>query len=414
MINYDLPWNPMRVEQRIGRIDRNGQTSESVSIYNIVTPGTVDADIYERCLMRIGVFHSSVGDCEDILGEITGEIKAVAENFELTDEERRIKLQQLTDNKVLFIKEQEELEEKQRDLFVFDEEIQAAANYWLSAENLQNLVNEYLKSRIGEDKEYFLGERDLKTLRLSKDARGLMHEDYKAAKFPRNEINRSWERWLGSGDQHIQVTFEGACSKENPRAMFISITHPLVKQAAAYFKSTGKIVTVLKVKTNKFAQGEYPFAIFQWKLSGEREDLQMKPVSADPALNEILLELLKQSCSLDNYQPELKVEDWEEVETVHHGMWEAALKEHKRKTKEMILYKESSLRTSHSARLASLNETLRSSSNETSRMLTEGKIRRAEEDFEYHMDILCKAQDKADILFELLAYGLLVIKPATF
>jgi len=97
MINYDLPWNPMKVEQRIGRIDRNGQTSESVAIYNMVTPGTVDADIYDRCLLRIGVFHSSVGDCEDILGEITGEIRKLVDNFELTDEERREKLQQMTD-----------------------------------------------------------------------------------------------------------------------------------------------------------------------------------------------------------------------------------------------------------------------------------------------------------------------------
>ena len=55
LINYDLPWNPMRIEQRIGRIDRYGQRSESVAIVNLVTPGTVDADIYERCLMRIGV-----------------------------------------------------------------------------------------------------------------------------------------------------------------------------------------------------------------------------------------------------------------------------------------------------------------------------------------------------------------------
>ena len=70
MINYDLPWNPMRIEQRIGRIDRRGQQSEAVSIYNVITNGTVDADIYYRCLMRIGIFESSIGECEEILGDI--------------------------------------------------------------------------------------------------------------------------------------------------------------------------------------------------------------------------------------------------------------------------------------------------------------------------------------------------------
>lgn len=59
MINYDLPWNPMKIEQRIGRIDRRGQLSDVVNIYNIITEGTVDADIYHRCLMRIGVFERS-------------------------------------------------------------------------------------------------------------------------------------------------------------------------------------------------------------------------------------------------------------------------------------------------------------------------------------------------------------------
>ena len=65
----------MRVEQRIGRIDRNGQKSESVAIVNLITPGTVDADIYERCLKRIGVFEQALGSSEEILGEISREIK---------------------------------------------------------------------------------------------------------------------------------------------------------------------------------------------------------------------------------------------------------------------------------------------------------------------------------------------------
>ncbi len=77
LVNYDLPWNPMRIEQRIGRIDRYGQRSETVAIVNFVTPGTVDADIYERCLVRIGVFRHAIGGNEEILGEITKELRSI-------------------------------------------------------------------------------------------------------------------------------------------------------------------------------------------------------------------------------------------------------------------------------------------------------------------------------------------------
>ncbi|MGE0681074.1 MAG: helicase-related protein, partial [Candidatus Binatia bacterium] len=84
LINYDLPWNPMRIEQRIGRIDRYGQKSESIAVINLITPGTVDAEIYERCLLRIGVFQHAIGGNEEILGEITKELHDIAESFELT------------------------------------------------------------------------------------------------------------------------------------------------------------------------------------------------------------------------------------------------------------------------------------------------------------------------------------------
>jgi SNF2 family DNA or RNA helicase len=100
MINYDLPWNPMRIEQRIGRIDRRGQKSEAVNIYNIITADTVDADIYSRCLMRIGIFERSIGECEEVLGSIGAQIEKIAIETSLTAEERREKLEQIADNEV--------------------------------------------------------------------------------------------------------------------------------------------------------------------------------------------------------------------------------------------------------------------------------------------------------------------------
>jgi ERCC4-related helicase len=120
MINYDLPWNPMRIEQRIGRIDRRGQKSEAVNIYNIITADTVDADIYTRCLMRIGIFERSVGECEEVLGAIGAQIEQIAVNTELTADERRQKLEQMADNEIRRMQELTKLEDEERALFGFD------------------------------------------------------------------------------------------------------------------------------------------------------------------------------------------------------------------------------------------------------------------------------------------------------
>lgn len=67
LVNYDLPWNPMQVEQRIGRLDRFGQTNEKIFIYNMHVPGTIESDIFERLYTRIGLFEQSIGELEPIL-----------------------------------------------------------------------------------------------------------------------------------------------------------------------------------------------------------------------------------------------------------------------------------------------------------------------------------------------------------
>lgn len=64
MINYDLPWNPMRVEQRICRLDRYGQKSEKVLIYNFQVENTIEGRIFGRLYERIKIFERSIGELE--------------------------------------------------------------------------------------------------------------------------------------------------------------------------------------------------------------------------------------------------------------------------------------------------------------------------------------------------------------
>lgn len=70
LINYDMPWNPMRVEQRIGRIDRIGQKYEEVWISNYFYQDTIEDVIYQRLSDRINWFEDVVGDLQPILAEV--------------------------------------------------------------------------------------------------------------------------------------------------------------------------------------------------------------------------------------------------------------------------------------------------------------------------------------------------------
>lgn len=69
LVNYDLPWNPMRIEQRIGRIHRLGQERD-VRIYNLAAAGTVEAEILELLDAKINMFQLVVGELDMILGNL--------------------------------------------------------------------------------------------------------------------------------------------------------------------------------------------------------------------------------------------------------------------------------------------------------------------------------------------------------
>lgn len=70
LFNYDMPWNPMRVEQRIGRIDRIGQRYPTVTIHNFYYDGTVEAKVYRKLRDRINAFTSVVGNLQPILAQV--------------------------------------------------------------------------------------------------------------------------------------------------------------------------------------------------------------------------------------------------------------------------------------------------------------------------------------------------------
>jgi SNF2 family DNA or RNA helicase len=67
LVNYDLPWNPMRIEQRIGRLHRLGQTHD-VHVFNFTARNTVESYVLEIVHEKINLFRSVIGDLDMVLG----------------------------------------------------------------------------------------------------------------------------------------------------------------------------------------------------------------------------------------------------------------------------------------------------------------------------------------------------------
>jgi len=93
VINFDLPWNPMEIEQRIGRIDRIGQKADKILVLNFVNEEAIDSKMMDKVLERIGIFEASIGALEPIIGT-NMRLLQEAMDFTLTEAEREAKVQQ--------------------------------------------------------------------------------------------------------------------------------------------------------------------------------------------------------------------------------------------------------------------------------------------------------------------------------
>ena len=416
MINYDLPWNPMRIEQRIGRIDRRGQKSEAVAIYNMITPGTVDADIYERCLLRIGIFEASIGDCEEILGDMSREIRDIAENLTLTETQRQQKLQQLADNEIRTLQEQKRLEEKEHELFGLqlprtapDSAIQNAESYWLTAASIERFVQHYLNQRLGVG-DYLLGDRSLKTLRMSQEAREKLRDDFKGVEASKSPMFQSWKKWLKGEEPHIAITFDSACAADHRDAFFIMPLHPLVLQASRYLDVAEPVHTAFQIQETGLAPGKYSFAIYAWEIKGLRPELRLMPVCDNDEIRQNFFTYLEAGAAIDPTEHLLSQDAVMSLDQVHHGLWERAKMAHHSKTGEMVRFRTESLETSQRGRTNVIHEQIATASNDKIRTMKNAQLNNIQREYERKLAELQAAHAAADIHARPVVFGSLIVE----
>ena len=232
LINYDLPWNPMRVEQRIGRCDRLGQMSDKVYVGNLASVGTIEQRILTRLLERLHIFERALGELEVILGESIASFSRDLFRSGLTPQQQEARLEriaQVVENNEQnreSISQSSVISTQGRHLIDSDQqEIREAESRFLSPSELAGFVystvDRYLQNSL---RKMGSAADEIVVIRNDnlRDALTSLLQSYPATHSARHEILRFRSRVTES--RSTRVTFEG----ESEDAEFVHIRHPLV------------------------------------------------------------------------------------------------------------------------------------------------------------------------------------------
>ena len=297
MVNYDIPWNPMKIEQRIGRIDRFGQKSPKVQIYNFITEDTVEDKVFYRCYERLGVFNATIGSLEGVLGSIVNELTQTAFDLRLTDEQRKIQALQIADNTIRLANEKKVFEQDSQDLFLLD--LDKKDNQVLDEKNTQSfllktLILNYLKNNY-QDCKVIEDKHCLKVRMYKTDKRNLIKKLYDLIE--NMEVDaisqevKAFEKYLLSESQNCILSFAGEYTDEiyNDTVIYVNANHPFVKIASTDdYCNVNNFSSNLLISSSNFYKGIYQYMCCQWSEKGYRKSEDIKIMLQNVETDELM------------------------------------------------------------------------------------------------------------------------------
>lgn len=278
LVNYDLPWNPMKVEQRIGRLDRLGQQAERIVIVNLVVNDTVEDRILYRLYERISLFETTIGNLEEILGEMTSHLILELLQPSLNEEDREKKAEEVALAILNRKQQQDDMEQKAINLIGFTDYIlehisdSRDKGRWLSSTDLMSLVDDFFArkypgTKIKPDSKHPSGTK----VQLSIKARenlGIFVANKKLPK--RTRLHQTGKPIVCLFDPREVKTFERNVELIDP-------THPLVQWIRAdYEKDDHQLYQVSAIRLDAaraaVPSGDYVFVVHRWSFIGLRKD----------------------------------------------------------------------------------------------------------------------------------------------
>ena len=282
LINYDLPWNPMKVEQRIGRIDRLGQKSPKITIWNLFYENTIDSRIYQRLYDRLEIFERTLGGLEAVLGEEIKNLTMSLMRGELTPAQEEEQIKQTAQAIATLRAEEEKLEVEAGNLVAHGDYILNQVNAarelgrWITGEDLWQYVRDFFTSRYtGCEFRQINPDELIFDIRLSDEA------IFQFDQFVKDKRLTAMTALSTSRYKPIRCHFENRVGSARPgRIEIVSQFHPLVRFVSYMISESVRLLEdvyypAVSVKINHrditgVKPGSYAFLVERWSIQGVR------------------------------------------------------------------------------------------------------------------------------------------------
>ena len=285
MVNYDLPWNPMRIEQRIGRVDRIGQKSDVIQIVNLSMPNTIEDRILTLLYERINIFEQSIGDLEMIMGDVIGELQKKLFEPELAPEEEEEKIKCAADTLEHKVQESIQIEERAHALIgqddFFTDEIERVRTHrrYITGEELVVYLGDYLKEHHRECRLHPHGKNaDLYRLTLGDGLRRAVR-----AVSPPGDPELIQFLTRAKGDQLV-LTTNPTQAEDDPRLSLLTFYNPLVRTVHKHYSdhlSQLHPACYVRLRSDFVPASRYAWLLYLSEIGGARPRQNLELVALD-------------------------------------------------------------------------------------------------------------------------------------
>jgi superfamily II DNA or RNA helicase len=277
LVNYDLPWNPARIEQRIGRIDRIGQSEAKILIWNLVYGDTLDERVHDRLLERLNVFRQALGSMEELLGSEVRKLTVDLLSHRRTPKQEEDRIGDVAMALERNRRDEDLLNSQASKLLGHGDYIQNKAKAamdlgrYIRGDDLYHFIKDCLEVSFPGSRVIVNDEPIRKGhIELSLDARVAFHAFLADAKLlGRTSLleNHPRQLWFDNQAGNVAKNVE-KITQDHPLVRFVSNQQKTIKNKGGYFPTSAVLLPAHNA--TGVLSGTYVYVVIRWTFSGPR------------------------------------------------------------------------------------------------------------------------------------------------